>query len=73
MLGESEYLQAQNTAKVSLQPSIDGAADLAQAMVVAAKRKLELLGMSDADIGAIKSPAPNIWVRAPISGTVVQN
>jgi cobalt-zinc-cadmium efflux system membrane fusion protein len=73
MLGESEYLQAQNTAKVSLQPSIDGAADLAQAMVVAAKRKLELLGMSDADIGTIKSPAPNIWVRAPISGTVVQN
>jgi RND family efflux transporter MFP subunit len=42
-------------------------------MVIAAKRKLELLGMSDADIEAIKSPAPTIWMRAPITGTVVQN
>lgn len=73
MLAEAEYLQAQNTSKVSLQSSIEGSADLAESMVSAAKRKLELLGMSDADIGSIRSPAPAIWMRAPISGTVVQN
>jgi Cu(I)/Ag(I) efflux system membrane fusion protein len=73
MLAESEYLQAQNTQTVSLNASIEGSTDLAKAMVVAAKRKLELLGMSDADIDAIKGPATNIWMRAPISGTVIQN
>jgi RND family efflux transporter MFP subunit len=73
MLGEAEYLQAQNTSNVSLHASVDGSADLAKSMVIAAKRKLELLGMSDADIEAIKSPAPTIWMRAPITGTVVQN
>ena len=73
MLGEAEYLQAQTTTKISMHSSIDGTADLATSMVSAAKRKLELLGMSDADIAAIRSPAPTIWMRAPISGTVVQN
>ena len=73
MLGESEYLQAQDTSTVSLHASVEGSADLAKSMVIAAKRKLELLGMSDADIDAIRSPAPNTWMRAPISGTVVQN
>jgi membrane fusion protein, copper/silver efflux system len=73
MLGEAEYLQAQTTSTVSLHAAVEGSADLAQSMVTAAKRKLELLGMSDADIAAIKSPAPTIWMRAPITGTVVQN
>jgi len=73
MLGESEYLEAQDTSTVSLHASVEGSADLAKSMVIAAKRKLELLGMSDADINAIRSPAPNIWMRAPITGTVVQN
>jgi Cu(I)/Ag(I) efflux system membrane fusion protein len=73
MLGEAEYLQAENTQTVSLNASVEGSADLAKSMVIAAKRKLELLGMSDADIEAIKSPAPTIWMRAPITGTVVQN
>lgn len=73
MLGEAEYLQAQTTSKVSAQSSIEGTADLAASMVTAVRRKLELLGMSDADIDAIKSPAPTIWMRAPISGIVVQN
>jgi Cu(I)/Ag(I) efflux system membrane fusion protein len=73
MLGESEYLQAQNTSTVSIKASVEGSADLAKSMVLAAKRKLELLGMSDADIDAIRSPVPNTWMRAPISGTVVQN
>jgi membrane fusion protein, copper/silver efflux system len=73
MLGEAEYLQAQTTSKVTLHSSIDGSVDLAASMIMAARRKLELMGMSDADIDAIKNPAPSIWMRAPISGTVVQN
>ena len=73
MLGQSELLQAQTTARVSANSSIQGSADLAASMVGAARRKLELLGMSDADIDAIRTPAPEIWMRAPISGTVVQN
>ena len=42
-------------------------------MVEAGRRKLELLGMEDADIAAIKGPSPTIWMRSPISGIVVQN
>jgi membrane fusion protein, copper/silver efflux system len=73
MLGEAEYLQAQQTAKVTTHSTIEGSVDLAQSMILAARRKLQLLGMTDADIDAIKTPATNIWVRAPISGTVIQN
>ncbi len=73
MLGEAEYLQAQTTARMSVKSSIPGSIDLAQSMLLAARRKLELLGMSDADIDAIKTTAPTIWMRAPVSGTVVQN
>jgi membrane fusion protein, copper/silver efflux system len=73
MLGEAEYLQAQTTAKMSKNSPIEGSADLAQSMLTAARRKLELLGMSDSDIDNIKSAAPTIWMRAPVSGTVVQN
>jgi membrane fusion protein, copper/silver efflux system len=73
MLGEAEYLQAQQTARVTTHSSIVGSLDLAQSMILAARRKLQLLGMTDADIDAIKSPATTIWMRAPISGTVVQN
>jgi RND family efflux transporter MFP subunit len=76
MLGEAEYLQAQTTSKISASSSLDSTyntADLASSLVTSVKRKLELLGMSDADIDAIKTPAPVIWMRAPISGTVVQN
>ena len=42
-------------------------------MVSAARRKLELLGMSDADIAALSAPSPTVWVRAPMSGTIVEN
>jgi|HubBroStandDraft_1064217.scaffolds.fasta_scaffold71345_2 multidrug efflux pump subunit AcrA (membrane-fusion protein) len=67
MLGESEYLEAQDTSAVSLHTSVEGSADLAKSMVQAAKRKLELLGMSNADIDAIRSPAPNTWMRSAAS------
>jgi len=73
MTAEAEYLQALTTSKVSLGSNIDGSADLAASMAMAAKRKLELLGMEDADITALKAPSPSIWMRAPISGTVVKN
>ncbi len=73
MTAEAEYLQALTTAKVSTNSSIDGSADLAASMATAAKRKLELLGMEDSDILALKAPSPSIWMRAPISGTVVKN
>jgi|SRR5579862_2677936 membrane fusion protein, copper/silver efflux system len=73
MLGEAEYMQAQATVNVSTNSSIAGSAELSQSMLLAAKRKLELLGMSDADIAAIKGASPAIWMRAPVSGTVVQN
>src|ERR1700733_6539827 len=73
MMGEAEYLQAKTTSGISAHSSIPGSADLAQSMVLAARHKLELLGMSDADIDGIKGAEPTIWMRAPVSGTVVQN
>jgi Cu(I)/Ag(I) efflux system membrane fusion protein len=80
MTAEAEYLQAGDTARVS---RVNGAglaaggggsaAEMAQSMVDAARRKLELLGMSEADIAAIRVPSPTVWMRAPISGTVLDN
>lgn len=71
MTAEAEYLQALSTSQLSASPGLPEAGGLASAMVSAAKRKLELLGMEEADIGAIKAPSPVVWMRAPISGTVV--
>ncbi len=68
MTAEAEYLQALTTSKVSQSSDIDGTRDLVASMATAAKRKLELLGMEDADIDALKAPSPTIWMRAPISG-----
>jgi len=73
MTAEAEYRQAQTTAKLSPPAQAGEGGGLAAAMVSAARRKLELLGMSDGDIAAIKSPSPTIWVRAPIGGTVIDN
>jgi Cu(I)/Ag(I) efflux system membrane fusion protein len=71
MTAEAEYLQAITTSRLS--SSAQGSAELAASMVNAAKRKLELLGMESADIAALKAPSPTVWMRAPISGTVVEN
>ena len=73
MTAEAEYLQALTTSKVSQGTGIDGGVDMAASMASAAKRKLELLGMEEGDINALKAPSPSIWMRAPISGTVVKN
>ena len=73
MTAEAEYLQAQATEKVSRSSVLNGGVNLAGALVSAARQKLKLLGMEDADIAKISAPAPVIWMRAPISGTIVDN
>jgi Cu(I)/Ag(I) efflux system membrane fusion protein len=79
MSAEAEYLQAQITAKLTSTPAFTTSAgvapgeNLGAAMVSAARRKLELLGMEEADIAAIRAPNPTVWMRAPISGTVIEN
>jgi multidrug resistance efflux pump len=72
MTAEAEYLQARTTSRLTSRPQINGGA-LGAAMVSAAKRKLELLGMNDADIASLNAPNPSIWMRAPIGGTVLDN
>ncbi|MFZ0676167.1 efflux RND transporter periplasmic adaptor subunit [Candidatus Binatus sp.] len=73
MTAESEYLQAHETSKLIAAPGVGGSSDFSGALALAAKRKLQFLGMTDADIQAIKAPDPVVWMRAPISGTVVDN
>jgi membrane fusion protein, copper/silver efflux system len=73
MTAESEYLQAHESSKLIAAPGVGGSSDFAGALSQAAKRKLQFLGMTDADIQAIKAPDPTVWMRAPISGTVVEN
>jgi Cu(I)/Ag(I) efflux system membrane fusion protein len=79
MTAEAEYLQAQVTAKLSSTPALvastngAGGENLGAAMVSAARHKLEFLGMDEADIAAIRAPSPTVWMRAPISGTVMDN
>lgn len=79
MTAEAEYLQAQTTVKLlsahgpaTPATAADGE-DLGASMVLAARRKLELLGMEEADIATLHAPSPTVWMRAPISGTVVEN
>jgi membrane fusion protein, copper/silver efflux system len=73
MTAEAEYLQAKQTAHLSSAPGIAATAGLAASMEDAAERKLELLGMEPADILALSSPNPTVWMRAPIGGTVIDN
>ncbi len=67
MTAEAEYIQARNMR------ASHGLSDISSWMMEAAQRKLQLLGMSDQDILAISSPTMTITMRAPISGTVLQN
>jgi Cu(I)/Ag(I) efflux system membrane fusion protein len=72
MTAEAEYLQARAGAA-----SLSGAAadnqQFARSMLDAAQRKLELLGIDPAQIAHIKSAVPFFTMRAPISGTIVEN
>ncbi len=73
MTAEAELIEARTTYKLSSAPGVGGSGELAASMASAARKKLQLLGMDDADIRAISTPNPTVWVRAPISGTVVEN
>ncbi len=73
MTAEAEYLQAHESSNLMAAPGVGGSSDFAGTLLLAAKHKLQFLGMSDADIQAIKAPDPIVWMRAPISGTVVDN
>ena len=72
MTAEAEYLQAQATSRLSATSGLPDEVRLAKALLTAAKRKLELLGLEQQDIEAIKTPSPTFVMRAPISGTVVK-
>jgi membrane fusion protein, copper/silver efflux system len=72
MTAEAEYLQAKAAGSAFPGGSTD-AGQFAQSMVEAAARKLELLGIEPAQIQMIRNAAPTFVMRAPISGTVVQN
>ncbi len=72
MTAEAEYLQALKTSQLNTQPALSDHSTLASAMVGAARRKLELLGLERKDIDAITAPGPTLTMRAPIGGTVVE-
>jgi Cu(I)/Ag(I) efflux system membrane fusion protein len=73
MTAEAEYLQSLSTASLSKAPQMAGTGGLAKAMVQAARTKLELLGMDYRDIMKLQTPQPRVWIRSPISGTVIKN
>jgi membrane fusion protein, copper/silver efflux system len=72
MTAEAEYLQAK-AAVPALGAGSSDDKDFARSMVEGAQRKLALLGIEGDQIETIKSAAPTFVMRAPISGTVVQN
>jgi Cu(I)/Ag(I) efflux system membrane fusion protein len=72
MTAEAEYLQARAGALALATGGTDNN-EFARSMVEAARRKLELLGIEPEQIALIRSAAPSFTMRAPISGTVVQN
>ena len=72
MTAEAEYLQAKAAGSALAAGSTNGS-QFAQSMLEAATRKLELLGIGPDQIQTIKSAAPTFVMRAPLSGTVVQN
>jgi Cu(I)/Ag(I) efflux system membrane fusion protein len=71
MTGEAEYLQALTTSKLSLGPGAVDSSNLAASMVAAARRKLELLGLTPDAIAALRMPSASTVVHAPIGGTVI--
>ena len=72
MTAAAEYLQALATARVSGGPGLSEQSALSEAIVAAARRKLQLLGIEDGDIDRLRAAMPTFVMRAPISGTVIQ-
>jgi len=76
MSAEAEYLAAasSSTQGGSTQTEAYGmpaGLSMGASLKAAAERKLDLLGFSPAEIAAIHSASPSVWVRAPISGIIV--
>jgi membrane fusion protein, copper/silver efflux system len=76
MAAEAEYLaatsdQSPNAATQNGAFGIPASFGMAASLKEAAVRKLELLGFSPAEIAAIRTPSPSVWVPAPISGIIV--
>ena len=78
MSAEAEYLAATSDGSQSGGPGtqtgafgISAGFSMAASLKEAAVRKLDLLGFSPADIAAIRTARPSVWVRAPISGIIV--
>jgi membrane fusion protein, copper/silver efflux system len=71
MTAEAEYLAARSKigSAQGLPAEVGG---LMANLNTAARRKLELLGLSEADIAAISQPGSSVWMRAPVSGVVVE-
>jgi len=72
MTAEAEYLQAK-AASSALSAGGPSSSQFTRSMLEAAMRKLELLGIEPDQIQTIRTAAPTFVMRAPISGTVVQN
>ncbi len=72
MTAEAEYLETMSGPKRIVGPGIPaGTYDMTADLKTAAIKKLELLGLSPADIAGIKQATPSRWMRAPITGIVV--
>jgi membrane fusion protein, copper/silver efflux system len=72
MTAEAEYLEALSGPSRIIGPEIPADAyEMSADLKTAAIKKLELLGLSPADIAGIKQATPSRWMRAPISGIVV--
>jgi membrane fusion protein, copper/silver efflux system len=71
MTAEAEYLEASTGPRITGPLIAGGAHDMAADLKWAAIKKLELLGLTPADIANIKQATPSRWMRAPISGIVV--
>jgi Cu(I)/Ag(I) efflux system membrane fusion protein len=72
MTAAAEYVQAGTTSRLATGEGFSDAPKLGAAIVEAARRKLEFLGIDAADIQAMDTARPTFRMRAPISGTVVQ-
>jgi len=71
MTGEAEYLQAQATGKLNLGSVSPDQTSLTASMVAAARRKLELLGLSSREIDSLRDPSASTVLHAPIGGTII--
>jgi membrane fusion protein, copper/silver efflux system len=71
MTAEAEYLEAASGPRLTGPLIATGTYSMAADLKGAAIKKLELLGLTPADIADIKQATPSRWMRAPISGIVV--